>query len=219
MKEIYALIVTYLFSTLSTIGCLMMILYYVHFPKDRAAAHLFCLWLGISGIGLASTTFVYVNDVDNGDFLCIMFPVIEDYFILATSFTTVIIAIRVKSIVFQYEGCLVLSDSQLKKYFGCVWGIPLILVLLPLTTGSYGRNDSDRYCFIKHDRDGKEYENIIAKLWIICSFYAPVLLSVGTVVVLYWQCTRQIKLLQVRHCHCHCTTRYVHMNSKPCRVH
>ena len=195
----YVVIVTFISSSLSTIGCLMMIMYYIYFPKERAAAHLFCLWLGISGLGLASTTFVIVDDVDNGDFLCVLFPVIEDYFILCTSFTAVVIANRVKKIVFQYEGCMSMSDSQLKTYFICVWVLPLILVLLPLTTGSYGKNDKDQYCFLKYDRDGQHQANVVAKLWILFTFYGPVSLSVGTIVVIYSQCVRQIKFLQVQH--------------------
>lgn len=194
----YVVVVTYMFPTLSIIGCVMMIVNYFYSPKDkdRAAAHLFCLWLGISGIGLASTSFVFMN-VENGDFLCTLLPLVEDYFILCSSFTTVVIANRVKKIVFQHEGCLSLSESQLKTYCVCVWGIPLLLVLLPLTTGAYGRNDGDLYCFIKYDGDGKEKDNVIAKCWVF-GFYGPVLLSVCTIMIIYWQCIQQINILQVR---------------------
>ena len=201
MNEAYIIIATYLSSTLSFIGCFMMVIYYVCFPTDRAAAHLFCLWLGISGIGLALATFIrgQAKDVDSGDFLCTLFPLIEDYFILCSSFTTAIIAIRVKIIVFQQKGCSSLSDSQLKTYFAVVWGLPLLLVLVPLTTNSYGRNDGDWYCFFKYDRDDKEKDNVWAKAWMFLLFYGPILVSFCVIIVIYAQCVIQINILQVRH--------------------
>lgn len=196
MYETHIVWSTFISSILSFLGCTMMVLYYLYFPADRAVAHVFCLWLGICGIGLASTTFIIVDEIKTGDILCIIFPMIEDYFILCGSFTTVIIAIRVKKIIFQDMGCLQLSDQHLRYYFAFIWGLPLILVLLPLTTGSYGKNDDDFYCFLKHDRDGKQLENIIAKIWLVMAFYVPILLSMFTIIVIYSQCIRQLNVIQ-----------------------
>ena len=187
---------TLLSSSLSVIGCTMMICFYINFPEERAVSHLFCLWLGISGIGVASTSFIIV-DVEDGDVLCTLFACVEDYFILCASFTTVVIAIRIKKIIFQMDGYLVISDLQFKVYCCFVWGLPLMLTLLPLATGSYGQNDDDVYCFIKYDRDNRHIENVIAKVWVVASFYGPVLLSVSAIIVIYSQCIHRLHTLQV----------------------
>lgn len=189
-------LMTYVFSILSCIGCAAMINFYIFFPAERADMHIFCLWLGVSGIGVASTSFIVVDEVQDGDLLCTLFPIIEDYFLLCSSFIIVIIAVRVQMIVFQQPGHGNIPKDELRKYFALAWGLPTVFVALPLITDSYGKNDEDYYCFVKYDHKNNERKNNLGKMMAYLSFYAPVLVSVVIIIVIYSRCIHQINSLK-----------------------
>jgi hypothetical protein len=97
-----------------------------------------------------------------------------------------------------------LSITVKPIHFFFVWILTFFIALLPYTTGSYGRNRSDLYCWIKTDTHNDDI-NIAGYLWEIFVLYFWVVLAIAYNGYIYSTVVRRIHLWKV------CFTAIVHM--------
>jgi hypothetical protein len=126
-------------SILSIFGSLFIIVSYVTFQKLRSSVGTYVLWFALSGFG--NSLYPFLGSGDDGSPLCIIQSLIGTYFLLSTFFTSTILSHLLYSI-FHRPSRQPIQISIL-EYLYC-WGLPIILVCIPFTTNSYGR-DNDRF--------------------------------------------------------------------------
>lgn len=116
------------------------------------------------------------------------------YFALVTLFTTVIYSITIAKLFASLD-----SSSHVNKHTIVVkpahvifvWILPFFIALLPYTTGSYGRNRSDLYCWIKTDT-GNHTTNVAGYVWEFLVLYLWVILAIGYNFYVYSTVVRRI---------------------------
>lgn len=131
-------------SSLSIFGSLFIILSYSFFIKLRSSIGIFALWLSIAGLG--NSLYPFLGSPKNNSYLCIIQSIIGTYFLLVTFFTSTILSKLLYSIFYN----IIIPNINIKlNYIIYSWGLPLILISLPLITNSYGKDKKDdRFLFI-----------------------------------------------------------------------
>lgn len=115
------------------------------------------------------------------------------YFALVTLCTTVIYSITIAKLFSS------LNNNHSEKHaitvkpwhFAFVWVLTFFVALLPYTTGSYGRNRSDLYCWIKTDTQNQT-TNTAGYVWEIFILYLWVVLAIGYNAYVYSTVVRRI---------------------------
>lgn len=77
-----------------------------------------------------------------------------------------------------------------------VWVIPFFIALLPYTTGSYGRNRSDLYCWLKTDT-ANHTTNTAGYAWEFLILYLWVILAISYNFFVYSTVVRRIHMWEV----------------------
>mmetsp|Transcript_16289 Transcript_16289/g.24546 ORF Transcript_16289/g.24546 Transcript_16289/m.24546 type:complete len:243 (+) Transcript_16289:65-793(+) len=172
----------YVAIALTISGSLFTISTYFIFPESRTTSQVFAVWLAIGALGVIGSSFY--------GHLCITSAVTVSYFSLITICTAIVVSTSIRRIFDGYRRDLFDQrhiQFQIETWhYAFVWGTPLVLAALPLTTDSYGRNDGDIYCWIKTDfEEGNEVRNHIGYMWEVVTFYAPLVLGVGYISVVY----------------------------------
>ena len=130
--------------------------------------------------------------------VCAHVCVASGYFALVTLFTTVIYSVTIAKL-FAYlnsNHAEKLSITVKPAHFLFVWVLTFLIALLPYTTGSYGRNRSDLYCWIKTDTHN-ERTNTAGYLWEIFVLYLWVVCAIGYNAYVYSTVVRRIHLWKV----------------------
>ena len=121
------------------------------------------------------------------------------YFALVTLFTTVIYSVTIARLFATLN-----SSSNVNRHtivvkpvhVVFVWILPFFLALLPFTTGSYGRNRSDLYCWIKTDTQNTA-TNTAGFMWEFFALYLWVILAMGYNFYVYSTVVRRIHQWEV----------------------
>lgn len=121
------------------------------------------------------------------------------YFALVTLFTTVIYSVTIARLFATLN-----SSSNVNKHtivvkpshIVFVWILPFGIALLPFTTGSYGRNRSDLYCWIKTDTHN-ETTNNAGYAWEFFTLYLWVIMAISYNFFVYSTVVRRIHQWQV----------------------
>jgi hypothetical protein len=184
------------FSAILTIsGFLFTSLTYILFPDLRTSSQKLAFWLTGASSGYVITTFIITRS--DKSLLCIIESFCIQYFSIVVIFITVVVAMNMRKIFIVYKTKPLDCRVEITIYHRIfVWGLPLLLALLPLFLRAYGKNDTDHYCWIKTDHADKQKNNIGIMCEVIC-FFIPFLVSVGHNIIIYVSIARDAKELKV----------------------
>jgi len=162
-------------SCFSFLGSSFIIFCYWKFIDLRSFAFRLVFLISISD--LFNSTANILGDAGHNTGLCYFQSLMISYFELASMLWSVSIAFTLH-MAFLRENAIhhEAIETYMSKYHAVCWGLPAILTILPLTTGSYG--DAGGWCWIKSQRD-------IDVAWRFIQFYIPLWLSIIYSLVVY----------------------------------
>lgn len=184
----------YVSISLTILGSSFTILTYLLFPDLRTNSRTFALWLAIGGLGFSSTVFFFEKSDKTQGLLCMIESFVESYFSLVTLFTTVIYCVIISKLFATLNSSRNVDRHTIKVKPGhvvFVWILPFFMALLPFCTGSYGRNRSDLYCWIKTDTQN-ETTNVAGYIWEIFVLYLWVIVAIVYTLYIYSTVVRRI---------------------------
>ena len=128
-------------SVCSFFGSFFIIISYLFFLKLRSSTGIFALWFAISGLG--NSLYPFLGSPKEDSYLCQLQSIIGTYFLLITFFTSTILS-KLLYLIF-YNAIFVKIEINI-YYIMYAWGLPILLISLPLFTNSYGRDrNNDRF--------------------------------------------------------------------------
>jgi len=160
------------FSILEGISSSLIIIPCVLFPELRSSSHTCIMWIAIS-IFFQSLSFVAFGSPSENSWNCYVQSFMQQMFSISAFLSVVLFATDIGSLQFDF-----LTERQnfrvtLKSYI-FVWGTALVLAILPLVTGSIGKNfgrERVDICWIMNQRG-------IDNLVIIICYYIPLAFSI-----------------------------------------
>lgn len=166
-------------ACLSILGCMIILVLY-HGNTKIQKKKINALVSTIAACDLFAALGVCIGEPHDGTPSCWIQSMATSYFPLVSVFLTTLIAYVLYQLVCHNKR---ITDFPRVVYYMC-WGIPFILVLLPLSTNRYGNPGSDRgWCFLDHRSNMPKWTLVF---WIIVAFYLWFYLAVLTYLVLLW---------------------------------
>ncbi|CAM9795853.1 unnamed protein product, partial [Phaeothamnion confervicola] len=168
-------------ASLSLVGCAFIAVSYFLFKHLHSFAFKLILSLAFANVGFNVATLV---GTDHGEskFLCMSQGISRVYFSLVQmALVTAIMAICYVMIIRRDYGV----RNRLLLINGLCWTVPLVMALLPLTTGSYGWTGA--WCSIV-STNLKEF--VAGTIWRFLVIYIPLWLSTVANAYLYWRVWR-----------------------------
>ena len=121
-----------------------MLLSYMYFKQLRTTFGSISMWFAVCGIG-ASVYPLMGDRPGDGTPLCIVQSLVGSYFVLVSLFSTNILVRSIFRLFYPLEER---ANDKTKltvswRSVAYAWGGPFLLVLIPLTTNSYGQDGDD----------------------------------------------------------------------------
>ena len=172
-------------SSLSLMGSLFIIFFYIRYKDARTFASWLVFQLSIADCGEALTHLMipYVYNTDNPD-MCVAQGFLSNFFNLCSVFWTSVIAFSIYIILSK-------PNQNIQKYqpwfrlFAFV--LPLVISLLPIIWDQYG--SSPGWCWIKSTGTTKSMRIAFT----IIEFYGPLWFSFLLNIYFYWRSSYLIK--------------------------
>uniref|UniRef100_A0A7S2TMP9 G-protein coupled receptors family 2 profile 2 domain-containing protein n=1 Tax=Lotharella oceanica TaxID=641309 RepID=A0A7S2TMP9_9EUKA len=162
-------IVSIFFSCISFCGSSFIVFMYIRHPQLRSFVFQLVVWISASDIMYSIAN--AIGNPSDGSAACYTQAIMIQFFGLSSMLWTVTIAYTVDRV--YLKGRSIEEAAEIKKTFHyIVWGISLLLTILPATTGNYGQ--STGWCWI----DVKENAEA-GTAWRFVTFYIPLWLVAG----------------------------------------
>jgi hypothetical protein len=165
----------FLASSLSIAGTSLVIGTYLKFPKLRQYRHVE-LTFYIAVNDLLAAIAVGVGKARNESFACWFQSIGTSYAFLASVFWSAVVTYQIYVIVHRGR---ILDD--LTNYHRFCWLFPLLVVILPFTTNSYGVATSS-WCFLGDRKDSPEEAIYV---WILLSFFVWLWMAIVFIVFVF----------------------------------
>jgi hypothetical protein len=172
----------------SIAACLSIVFIFGYFPSMRTWSYtLVVLMVGCS-IGANASLLISVEHPDDDPGLCVLQGVAMQFFDLAGSLWSVVIAFSLYSVVVLQRRI----DSAFKRNSHLVvWGLSLGFTALPFTTDSYG--SSGTWCWIRAPAgDTSAWAHDAGTVWRILCFFLPIWLNIFAIAFFYYRVSTTI---------------------------
>jgi hypothetical protein len=173
-------------SLVSLLGSAFILLSVASLPKLQTFAFRLIAALALSNVGL-DTAFLLGNP-ERSDAVCLAQGLMRVYFSIVGFFITTAITLTCYNIIIKRDFSM---QDSMKKVMALCWGIPLIMALLPLTTGNYG--DVGAWCSISTD-DIRHLD--AGTVWRFLMLYIPMWVSVCVNFWMHFQVSKAIRGLE-----------------------
>jgi hypothetical protein len=132
-------------TCLSLLGSLATIATYALFADIRSTSLTFAVWLAVASSVYGLMTWLKPSDDDYA--ACAFVGFVTTYCNLVAVLTTTVVAFGMKQL-FSFRDAEVAPSHRVfsiirKRYVLFVFGVPLLVALLPFTTGSYGKSERE----------------------------------------------------------------------------
>jgi len=165
-------------SALSFICSAIIVLSYLKFTRLRKFSLQLVFWLSLSDMGVCVSYFF--GDPTDGTLRCYSQAMIMSFFELASVLWTTVIAYTLFRLIILQKT----SVHLINRFHAFAFGLPLLAMLMPLTTNSYG--NSGAWCWITTPSDNVATDPTVQEnffqqgtIWRLFLFYLPLWLAIG----------------------------------------
>jgi len=190
-------------SVLSIAGGVFTLLSYALFPSTRSSAQVLAVYLSFAGMCYGGLTFFH-SLIGDSPVLCSITAAAAAYFNNVALFTTVVVANFMRRIFFGVTGPG--SDSAHSSGAGSamvlsrldnavIWLLPGALAALPFSTGHYGRNENDIFCWIEGSEEGSNdnLHDTFSHVWQLTVIGIPAASGIIYNFCVYYNILRSVK--------------------------
>lgn len=159
-------------SGLSIVGTLVMMVAYLCYPRLHNFTYALVFWMALAECLYSASNMLGTPAA--GSVLCYVQAYTQSYFMLAAVFWNLLVSYVLKNAVLR-PGKIFGISGRMRLFHAYAWGIPAVLVALPMATESYG--DATGWCWIKDDLAGE--------FWRFFQFYFPLWAVMGYSINVY----------------------------------
>jgi hypothetical protein len=172
-------------SSLSLLGSLFVIFFFIRYKETRTFASLLVFQLNIADFGeaLIHLSIPYVYNTDNPN-LCVAQGFLSNFFNLCSVFWTSVIAFSIYKILHDPNKNIQAYQLWFRLF---AFVLPLVISFLPIIWNQYG--SSPGWCWIKSTETTKQMRIIFT----IVEFYGPLWISFSLNLFFYWRSSMLIR--------------------------
>lgn len=175
-------------AALSILACSSIIFIYTRFPRMRTWSYTLVVIMVACSIGGNAALFIAIEDPNESQGLCIFQGVIVQFFDLAVSLWSVVIAYSLYTVVVLQQR---IQGSFKRNCHVFVWGVSLMMTLVPFTTGSYG--SAGMWCWIQAPAgDTQQWAHDAGTIWRILCMFLPIWINIFAIAFFYYRVSSTI---------------------------